>query len=156
MKKLTHLVHRPIRIRKKSNFATPAPYRARFHADEPERMSGEVQGKEASEPEEQLSRALERAGMSYVFRYVFGAPKYAPGWKEIDFIVMSDLVYLIEVDTPFTHRGKAQKDILHDALALNDRNIKRLGSIYPQVIHVMGNEDLIDRETSDQWVRSRF
>lgn len=155
MKKLKPLfVHRPVRIRGQSRFATPAPTRAGFHSDQPERMLGVVQDKQASEPEEQLARALERAGRQYIFRYVFGAPRYAPGWKELDFIVLSDLVYLVEVDTPFTHRGKAQKDILHDAMALNDSGIKRLGTVFPQVLHVNGNEDLVDSRTSDNWVRS--
>lgn len=157
MKKLTPLFkHKPVRLRRKKGFTTPAPNRAGFHKEEAEPLTGSVQDKEASAPEEQLARALDRAGLQYVFRYVFGAPKYAPGWKELDFIVVDELVYLIEVDTPFTHRGKAQKDMLHDALALNDPTIKRMGQIYPQVLHVNGNDDLVDKNSSDNWVRSRL
>lgn len=149
-------VHAKIRVRRKSRFTVPAPSRAGFSSDDPARLSGEVQGKPASEPEEWLALALEEEGKQYIFRYVFGAPKYTPGWKELDFIILSDLVYLIEVDTPFTHRGKSQKDVLHDALALNSPSIKRMGSIYPQVLHVNGNEDLINKESALNWLRRKI
>ena len=147
--------HLPVKIRKRRhNFSITGARKPQFvKEDFGERMLGEVQGKKASEGEETLANALNRAGMQYVFRYVFGSPRYSPGWKELDFIVFSDLVYLIEVDTAFTHAGKEQKDKLHDAMALQDPGIKRMGQLYHEVVHVDGLSTLSNPKLADEFVR---
>ena len=125
--------------------------------DEPEQLVGSVQGKDASAPEERFAKALDKAGIQYIFRYTVGAPKGLPGWKEVDFIMVANgLVYAVEVDTAFTHRNKQQSDVLHDAIILNDRNVREMGDIYPQVQHVSGDSDLADQDKADQYVKTRY
>ena len=145
-----------IRIPRKPKFVMPAPIRPQLVSDESERMTGMVKGIKASEPEERFAQALDRAGKAYVFRYVFGAPKYAPGWKEMDFVIIDGLVYLVEIDTVFTHRSKGSSDILHDTLALTDQSFKQFGEVYPSVIRVDGDFDLADKQSADRFVRRSF
>lgn len=121
-----------------------------------EALTGMVHDMQASRPEEMLAREYDRRGIGYIFRYVFGAPKGLPGWKELDFLVSyHGLLYAQEVDTAFTHREKAFKDVLHDALILNDPEINSMGTLYPHVTHVDGDTELADGETTKAFV-SRF
>lgn len=139
---------------RQSAFRPSLPSRPSLSPPEIERLTGQVRGMEASEPEERLARALDRARIPYLFRYVVGAPKGLPGWKEVDFLaVRSGIVYPIEVDTAFTHRGKKNKDFLHDAIILNDREIQTLGTVWPAVIHAYGETDLADDRSADNFVK---
>ena len=125
--------------------------------DEPEQLSGEVQGMEASAPEERMAKALTKANMNFKFRLVIGAPKGMPGWKELDFLVMeSGLLYAMEMDTAFTHRSKEQKDKLHDALILNDKELQSYGQIWPEVFHVDGDSEAGSDDNARAYVRRRF
>ena len=120
-------------------------------------FSGQVQGQQASEPEERLARALDNANLQYIFRYIVGAPKGLPGWKEVDFIVASGgLIYAIEVDTAFTHRNKRQKDKLHDAIIQNDQGVRSLGTLFPEVIHADGDSELADENNAENFVKQRI
>lgn len=124
---------------------------------EEERLTGQVDGMTASAGEERLAKAFDDAGIQYQFRYVVGAPKGLPGWKELDFVVMrGGMVYTVEVDTAFTHRGKEYADVLHDAIVLNDKEIKLMGQVWPSVIHVDGESDLASKENASAYVRQRF
>jgi len=120
-------------------------------------LTGAVQDKQASAGEENLARALDEAGIQYTFRYIVGAPKGLPGWKELDFLISNKgLMYAVEVDTAFTHREKAFADVLHDAIVLNDRDLQSYGELYPQVFHIDGELDLTTKETSRAYVRRTF
>lgn len=124
---------------------------------EPEQLSGEVQGKKASAPEERMAKAFDKAGIQYIFRYVVGAPKGLPGWKELDFVVSANgVMNAIEVDTAFTHRNKQNSDVLHDAIILNDRYLRQMGEMWPQVRHVDGDSDLADQQRADRFVKMHF
>lgn len=117
-------------------------------------LSGYVQEKDASAGEENLAGGLDASRLRYIFRHVIGAPKGLPGWKEVDFIVFTrGLIYAIEVDTAFTHRNKEQKDRLHDAIILNDQELRQYGQLYPQVLHVDGEVDIPTRAMAKAWVQ---
>jgi hypothetical protein len=136
---------------------TPMPSHVSIIHEEGETLLGSVQGKEASAPEERMAKELTKSGKQFLFRYVFGAPKGLPGWKELDFLISSNgLLYAVEVDTAFTHRNKAQKDKLHDALILADRHISSMGTLYPQVFHASGDTDLADQRNAAQYVKNNF
>lgn len=125
--------------------------------DKPEQLLGVVQDMQASAPEERFARALEDLDLQYVFRYTSGAPKGLPGWKELDFIVVTNgLVYLVEVDTAFTHRGKEAKDVLHDAILMNDTEIQMMGEVWPTVIHADGDGELASQDTASAYVKRMF
>jgi hypothetical protein len=124
---------------------------------ETEELSGQVQGMDASAPEERMAKALTKAGMQYKFRLVVGAPKGMPGWKELDFLIIeSGLLYAMEMDTAFTHRSKAQKDKLHDALLLNDKELQSYGQMWPEVLHVDGDTEAGSDDNARAYVRRRF
>ena len=80
-----------------------------------------------------------------------------PGWKELDFLVQSKgLLYALEVDTAFTHRAKASADILHDAIVLNDNEIRSMGTLYPAVLHIDGESDLANSMNAAAYVKRQF
>ena len=144
----------PVVIRKprrKPMLKLPAPHKPSFTGDtDTELLTGEVQGIKASMPEERFANSLNKRNRLYEFRRTMGAPRGLPGWFELDFLVyVNGLGYPVEVDTAFTHRDKQRADVLHDARVLQD--LKRAGiSTYPTVIHVDGESDLKDQETSNR------
>lgn len=147
------------KIRPPSHIRTPQPRRPKLdNGDEPELLMGEVQGRKASMPEERFANALNesKAVSGFEFRYTVGAPRGLPGWKEVDFIVSSrGVTYAFEVDTAFTHRDKGRADVLHDAIVL--KSLKRQNmNIFPKVIHLDGESDLIDKQSAKQTVRRYF
>lgn len=118
---------------------------------------GTVKGVKASAPEERLARALDQAGYQYLFRYSVGAPRGLPGWKELDFAVYAaGLVNPIEVDTAFTHRNKAASDQLHDAIIMNDFELKSMGMLAPSVRHADGDTELASMTNARQYVKKTF
>jgi hypothetical protein len=146
-----------IRIPRKPKAILPSPFKPRGdEVEEPEALSGTVQNIKASAPEERLARALEKQDTQYEFRHTIGAPRGLPGWKELDFIVASfGQVYAVEVDTAFTHREKGRADVLHDAIVLAE--LKKEGlQVYPVVIHVDGESDLLTQENAVAWVKQKF
>lgn len=133
------------------------PSHVSIQPEEGEVLLGQLMGKEASAPEERLGKALQKAGINFMFRYVMGAPKGLPGWKEIDFLVpVNGLVYAVEVDTAFTHRSKGQKDKLHDALILQDKGVQEMGTLWPTVFHADGDSELADSPNAEQYVKRNF
>lgn len=120
-------------------------------------LTGTVQGVKASAPEERMAKALDKAQIQYIFRYTIGAPRGLPGWKELDFLVLTKgVTYAIEVDTAFTHRNKANSDVLHDAIILNDQGIQASGEVWPSVIHADGDLDLATKTSAAQYVKKLF
>lgn len=125
--------------------------------EDPEVLIGTVNGFSASAPEERLARAFDKAKIQYEFRLTVGAPRGLPGWKELDFVVMSKgLMYAVEVDTAFTHRQKEQQDVLHDAIIMNDPELRKMGEFWPHVIHVDGDSDLSEQKLAEQYVKYAF
>ena len=147
------------KIRKSSVPRTPQPRRPKLdNGDEPEFLAGEVQGRKASMPEERFANALNesKAVDGFEFRYTVGAPRGLPGWKEIDYLVSSrGMVYAFEVDTAFTHRDKGRADVLHDAIVLKSLKKQNM-NVYPQVIHLDGESDLVNKQNAKQTVRRYF
>lgn len=122
-----------------------------------ENLTGMVQGKQASAPEERLAQALDRGGFEYQFRMVIGAPKGLPGWKELDFLISTDgMLQAVEVDTAFTHRNKHTADILHDALVLNDKELNSYGTLFPRVLHADGDSELANIDNAVSYVKRNF
>jgi Holliday junction resolvase-like predicted endonuclease len=103
-----------------------------------------------------MARALGKVQAPFEFRYTLGAPRGLPGWKELDFLVQKNgMVYPVEVDTEFTHRNKGEADRLHDAIVLSE--LEQEGyQVFPQVIHVMGESDLIDQRAADATAKRLF
>lgn len=135
----------------------PLPSRPAISNDGEETLTGMVGDKTASAPEERMARALQKNNKQFMFRYVVGAPRGLPGWKEVDFIVLTGgVVYALEVDTAFTHRNKEHKDRLHDAIILNDPEVKSLGVLWPTVLHADGDSELADDRNADAYVRRIF
>lgn len=144
------------RTRKPVELGLPS-YQPSAPSEDPEVLLGQVQGMQASAPEERLARALDKQKMSYQFRLTVGAPRGLPGWKELDFVVQAGgILYAIEVDTAFTHRQKENTDVLHDAIVLNDRELQSMGQFYPAVLHVDGDSDLASLENAVKFVKQRF
>jgi hypothetical protein len=146
-----------IRLIRKPKTILPAPFKPRADTgNEPEGLSGTVQNMKASAPEERLARALDKQQTEYKFRYTVGAPRGMPGFKEVDFIVPAfSQYYAVEVDTAFTHREKGRADVLHDAIVL--AALKKEGlQMFPTVIHVDGESDLLTSENALRWVKQRF
>lgn len=137
----------------------PAPKRPRLdNGDEPELLEGSTNGMEASAGEERFAKALNKITSvdGFEFRYTVGAPRNMPGFKEVDFLVQArGLVYPIEVDTEFTHRNKGQKDKLHDAILLNELS-KQGMNVYPNVLHLDGESDLVSQDNADRTAKRLF
>lgn len=136
----------------------PLPSLPPFGAPEAqEELTGMVDGLQASAPEERLAKQLNKAQIQYQFRYTVGAPRGLPGWKEVDFVILTNgITYALEVDTAFTHRDKAQKDVLHDAIVQNDPYINSLGTLWPTVIHANGETELADDDSTRAYVKKLF
>lgn len=125
--------------------------------DIPEQLTGVVQGVKASAPEERMAKALDKAQIQYQFRYTVGAPRGLPGWKELDFLILTKgVMYAVEVDTAFTHRFKSNSDVLHDAIIQNDPEIKSAGVLWPTVIHADGDADLATDGNAEHYVKRLF
>jgi len=147
------------RAKGKPKYILPSPIKPRADTgDEAEILGGMVQNKKASAPEERLAKALGKLPTveGFEFRYTVGAPRGMPGWKELDYLVSSrGQVYAIEVDTEFTHRNKGRADVLHDAIVLRDLEQQGM-QVYPTVIHLMGEDDLVDQKWADTTAKRIF
>jgi hypothetical protein len=135
----------------------PAPHKPRADTgDEAELLTGTVQGMKASAPEERLFNALRKIGISAEFRHTMGAPRGLPGWFEVDALVpVHGIVYAVEVDTEFTHRQKQRADVLHDARVLKSLEGQGM-QVYPSVIHLDGESDLVDQKWALATVKRHF
>ena len=142
-----------LRMPRKHVSDLPATTKPSFAQDEPEVLTGVVQGKPASMGEERFARSLSTSQnvTGFEFRMTVGAQRNMPGFKELDFAVSTmTMMYAIEIDTPFTHRNKASSDILHDAIVL--KSLAKKGTVYPQVFHVIADS----QNVTDQFVKRVF
>lgn len=139
-------------------FNPPAPSRPSLVSTAPEEaLTGYVNDMKASAAEERLAKALDKANIYYLFRYTVGAPRGLPGWKELDFLISTKgLIYALEVDSAFTHQGKANADVLHDAIILNDRELQAYGTVFPSVLHVDGEAELAGEAEAQAYVKRQF
>ena len=152
----------PVKLRKMRTprAILPSPHKPRADTGtDPEVLSGVVQDKKASAPEERLAKALDKLPSveEYEFRKTLGAPRGLPGWFEVDYVVASrGIAYAIEVDSEFTHRMKTGRgDVLHDAKVL--KQLKGQGmTVYPTVIHLTMEADLIDQTGADRSAKRLF
>jgi len=116
-----------------------------------EQLTGMVQGMDASDLEERFARALDKKGLDYYFRVAMGG-RGDPGWKELDFLVISNGYHPVEIeDITFIHRGKSSDDELKDAMTMD---FLKEYNPYP-VVHVT-NERLGDDDSADLVVREMF
>ena len=119
----------------------------------PELLSGRVQGKKASAAEERFANEINKTAGIEAFE--FRRHIFAPGFyrKELDgLIVTRGIAYAIEIDSAFTHRGKAESDRLHDAIVL--KALEQEGyEVYPQVIRIDGESELSDEKITKTTVR---
>lgn len=145
------------RIRKPPKVNLPQAPRPRLdNGGEAELLSGVVQDMEASAIEERFARALDKKRKPYQFRYTVGAPRGLPGFKEVDFILENNgQMYAVEIDSLFTHRRKREADRLHDAIVLTELEQEGF-QVYPQVIHVLGDTELVDQRQADATVNRLF
>jgi hypothetical protein len=96
-------------------------------AETPVSPSGIIDGLKASLGEQNLLGAAYKTGLvsAHVFRMPVGAPKYMPGWKELDFLFTTKIGSYVAVqikDYEFVHHGMASSsaDNANDALMLQE------------------------------------
>ena|ERR1043165_8682068 len=122
-----------------------------------EHLEGVVQGMPASVPEERVARALSKNVniTEFRFRVPVGGARNTPGWKELDFLIHSitELYYMVEVDSAFSHREKQNADVLHDAILIKE--LEPLG-VYPHVFHWSLEHDLASQSMADETARRLF
>lgn len=139
---------KPIKVGNPSLYIPPV-------ADTPEQLTGEVQGRQAQAGEERLCGAISGHPNTqwFWFEMPLGAPEGLPGWIQLDVAWQTqNLLYAIEVDTPFTHRYKTEADHIHDTKVL--QNLESYGEVWPQVIHVNAEEKLTTKQDAINFVRS--
>ena len=120
--------------------------------NEGERLTGFVNGKEASDLEERFARALSTQGRDFIFQYEFVGPATIPGQENIiDFVV--DDIWPTEVDGTFVHKSAAKKadDQLRDAI-LNEHFAD---DGWSPIRRVPGSE-LEDQDEADRIVREMW
>lgn len=146
-------IYRPRRL-KLDLPAGPKPEIAKEEGGE--LLTGVIQGKKASAPEERFGKEAQTAPQVELFE--FRRPIYAPGFykKELDgLLVIRGIAYAVEVDSEFTHRNKGESDRLHDAIVL--KSLEQEGyDVYPNVIHLDMETDLVDQAAAKQTFKRYF
>jgi len=123
-------------------------------ANEPEQLSGQVNGIDAAQDEERYARALDRnkAVRRYWFRInPTGIPKGMPGWLELDFLVETGFEYrAFELDDmEFVHRGqrKGAEMVIKDLK--RREGLALMGIVVKEIEHIdaakLQNQDDADR-----------
>ena len=96
-------------------------------------LSGSVQGKKASEPEEILARVLNRFGKRYSFRWtipVIPETYGLRGEKEVDFVISDGQLKPVQVaDMEFVHRGPEQQQKDRDSDLVVNRYFASYGGV---------------------------
>ena len=121
-------------------------------AKEPEQLTGLVRGENASDLEERFAKALDKRNIDYYFRLPIGGNRGDPGWKELDFLVVSGGYYPVEIENiTFIHLGKTAEDTLKDAFTL-----EYLKEYNPYPVRHVTNERLGNDESAEKVVREMF
>lgn len=84
-----------------------------------EGLTGQVDGKSASDIEERFARALDQAGIGYEFLPVILAPANVAGSVQLDFLIyFGNQLYPVQIDGDWVHSSAEAKahDALQDAL----------------------------------------
>jgi hypothetical protein len=130
--------------------AEPITPVAAVETKDEEVLSGQVNGKSASDVEERSAKSMARMPTvkGYQFRYVFFGPRNSSGSVEVDYLVLmvNGRVYTVLVDGEFAHKDAAQKsrDKLNDQKLWN----KLKGQISAPPIRIPGDE-LSSQDASD-------
>jgi len=124
---------------------------------EKEILTGLVQGKDATDIEEYLARALEKQGIAYKFQTSYIAQMSLPGEVRLDFLVHYEgLYYPIQVDGEYAHKSAAQKERDRQRDAILNR---RLAGLTQPVVRVPSDAqryDLTEQKSADDFVREFF
>jgi len=125
----------------------------RISKDE-EFLSGVIDGRKASAPEERLARASQKYA-GFEFGLAVNGFRGEPGWKELDFLFNSRGTYIaVEVDdTSFIHRGEVLGIDPDDLFRLE--GLKKLGVEVPDIIHIDA-EKLATKLLAEQTARELF
>lgn len=142
-----------IRVKRTRLPSFTPPHKPAFSQPAPEVLTGMVQNKKATAPEERMAKALEGHVDAFVFSYTVGAPKGAPGFNQLDFVVSKQgMIKEIEVDNLWTHRDKQIKDKVHDAFAISELRKIFGDAVWPNVYRAIDSVDLKDQKTANEWV----
>jgi len=126
-------------------------------ASEKEQLIGTVRGMKASDLEERFAAALDQRRRSvdgYYFRLPVNAPRGMPGWKELDFLVISRGYHPIQIDdVTFVHKGQRAlaQDKLNDVIIMN-----ALASMSPRPIRHIPSTRLGDKDAAMSVVKELF
>lgn len=80
-------------------------------------LTGQVQGKKASDIEERFAKSLYKRKMGFEFQVSFFAGLNMPGEVRLDILIVDTFIQPINLDGSFAHKTAAQKekDIFNDA-----------------------------------------
>lgn len=124
---------------------------------EKEILTGEVQGKKATDIEERLSRALEVKGIAYQFQTSYIAKMSLPGEVRLDFLVFQEgLYYPIQVDGEFSHKSATQKARDRDRDAVLNHRLYGLAQPIARVPSDEYRFDLTTQESAADFVSEFF
>ena len=128
-------------------------------ANEPEQLSGQVDGMPASDLEERFIKAARKhpSVKQAIFRLTLGAPKGMPGWLELDVLMDTTLGYrAIEIDDmSFIHKGEGERQeaLLKDMRRLE--SLKHYGINLSQVEHVPHTK-LETQADANRWMQENI
>lgn len=126
-------------------------------AREGEVLTGQFQGKKASDDEERFLTRAQRYGKVW-FKFVLGQ-RYMPGWLELDALVRTSVGWrTFEIDDmTFIHKGIRERS---EAVIKDKRRLDMLADLgvmpYKQRIEHVDAAKLQNPEQSDRTVRSLF
>ena len=115
---------------------------------EDERLTGVVQGKDASDLEERWAGAKRRANRKFIFEFLMQTPFSLPGKdRQIDFIDTTEVWQPEEIDGNFSHKTGAQKakDRARDAIL--NLELRKQGAL--PIIRIPG-DDIQTPEDADR------
>lgn len=135
------------------NQQLPTPHKFQV-SKERERLTGQIDGETASEPEERLANASRRyAGFN--FRMSLNGVRGQTGWKELDFLFQSRGSFIaVEVDdTTFIHRGENPEQDPDDLIRIE--GLKDFGVTVDKIHHIDAAR-LSTREAAERTARELF
>lgn len=119
---------------------------------EEEILTGMIDDRTASAPEERLANATSRLA-ERAFRFALGYPG-EPGWKELDFLFHRFGEFTaVEVDGEFAHKGEIREQDLDDLVRLD--GLRKLGIEVSEIKHIPA-EDLDTKEMAERVARELF
>ena len=152
---MTMTTPKPYRYRKVIRRRQAQPINRLLKIGPDEKLTGKVNGLDATDIEERFARALASVGLKFRFQVRFWTANSAP-WqeKEVDFVVLAAGMFQpVEVDGQIGHRTSAQlgRDAIREVLL--NAIFRRLG--YLPLVRVKWFE-LETQEMADEVVRRMF